>query len=767
MSINFDEVRADLAAFADDDEEIILDRSGACVFYRGGKEISIQLQADDRSGLLVIQNDTVLPYKRFLSHELARLTTLAERILSKRQPVQGYVDSRACLDRPSASPTDARALELLAAECQDHPAFTSRVVFITADAGQGKTALLRQFQVQQARRFLQDRSPFLFWHVDLQGRQLLRLSEALLGDLGDLRVSGLWMSAIIRLLRHRALVLAIDGFDELAAEQGSADALGALALLVQQVGDSGTIVAASRRTFFDTDDYIRRANLFDRAGGGDAEFDQLSLQEWDAEDGRAYFQLLAVDGAKLANPVDSYDEVARELGQPDHPMLTRPFLLAQIARGILRYDVSPANFIKGMDDPLKGVGEVVRAFVRREVAEKWKQKDTGEPFLTEKQHLQLLADVAEEMFRSERTVIEIDVVEAIATLLLEEWNIETTLRPQIVEMVRIHVLLNRPDGADSLRSFDHEQFQDWFTAYAFKDSIERLGDPGTADISSLLSVAHLSDATARYVCGLIERDHTKVAAMLDGLGRLLGDEWRPSYLQANAGTLVPFLVDDVSGTTPLTTPRGIVCSSLVFEKSRLTNVRFDGATFVNVNLGDVRWKDITFINSELGELGIDKSSVYSNVRLENCHIEGLRLLDHDEAREYAPERIELALGRRDWTIAGADAAESPATHEIADGPARKQAKRVLNIFRRTTFLPESMVTNKFRHDSKFIFEEVLPIMEAEGVVESRPWRGSGSQRAWGLPVPLEDIERADGNSKHPLSEFWRRVDELDADVRRK
>lgn len=33
-----------------------------------------------------------------------------------------------------------------------------------------------------------------------------------MGDLGDLRVSGLWMPAILRLMRHRTLVLAIDGF---------------------------------------------------------------------------------------------------------------------------------------------------------------------------------------------------------------------------------------------------------------------------------------------------------------------------------------------------------------------------------------------------------------------------------------------------------------------------------------------------------------------------------------------------------------------------
>lgn len=86
--------------------------------------------------------------------------------------------------------------------------------------------------------------------MDLQGRQLLRLREALAGDLDDLRVVGLYMQSIIRLIRYGYIILAIDGFDELAAEQGSTDALGALAHLVSTLKDSGAIIAASRRTFF-------------------------------------------------------------------------------------------------------------------------------------------------------------------------------------------------------------------------------------------------------------------------------------------------------------------------------------------------------------------------------------------------------------------------------------------------------------------------------------------------------------------------------------
>ncbi|MCW3018860.1 MAG: hypothetical protein JWN10_1168 [Solirubrobacterales bacterium] len=773
MTVNLDHVRTDLAAFADDDEEVVVDQHGSCMFVRAGREINIELSQDGAGTLTVLYNDARIPYRRFLSHELARLPVLAERILTKRAPVQGYVDSKACLDQPISEPTNNRALELLSAECTEHPAFASRVTFVTADAGQGKTALLREFQYRQAQRFLADESPFLFWHVDLQGRQLLRLSEALMGDLGDLRVAGLWMPAVIALLRHRALVLAIDGFDELAAEQGSSDALGALALLVQQMGDSGTIVAASRRTFFDTDDYIRRARLFGRVGGGDSEFDQMSLQLWQPEEGRLYFHEIEVDGKKFDDPDATYAELADQLGEPGHPMITRPFLLAQIARGLLLYGATPADFIKGMEDPMKGVGEVIRAFVKREVTEKWKQQDTGEPFLTEEQHLRLLADVAEEMFRGERTTIEIDVLEALTTLLLDEWQIEPSRQPQIIEMVRMHVLLTRPDDDESVRSFDHEQFQDWFTAYALKEKIEQLARPEGIPDHTLLSVAHLSDATALYVCGLIDRsDPERVELILRGLGRLLQSEWRPSYLQTNAGTLIPFLIDGVETGDWLSTPAGAVYSSLVFEQSRLRKVRINGATFVNVNLANVMWQDVVLEDCELGQLGIDGASNYSGIELRNCHIDGLRLLDEEESREYAPERIASRLGRRGWVTAKVeDELEQESQNDAVAGevgPTRKLVNKILSVFRRTTFMPEGVIKVRMHQEARYALDEILPLMEREGVVERRAWSGSGGrQRAWGLMASLDEINRADGNPGKPFSAFWEHIDELDATMRRK
>jgi hypothetical protein len=762
---DFKEILDDIAAFADDDEDVVIDRDGGCLFVRGGQETQLLFsQADDK--MLVEVEGNQIPYAKFLTHHLAQLPVLAERILSKREPVVPYVDSTVVLKSSGMEEKECTALEAVERQTRTSPAFLSRVVFITADAGQGKTALLKEYQQLQAKRFLDGHANSLFWHVDLQGRQLLRLSEALMGDLGDLRVSGLWMPAIIRLLRRGSLVLAIDGFDELAAEQGGTDALGALALLVHQLEGQGTIVAASRRTFFDTDDYIRRAGMFTRAAS-DCEFNEIRLEEWSQDNGLEFMREVTHEGRGFTAPENTYEEIASELDSQTHPILTRPFLLAQVSRGLLRYEVPVADFIRGMHDPLKGVGTVIEAFVDREVTEKWKQQETGEPFLTKEQHLRLLADVAEEMFRAQRATISVDVLETVTSILLEEWDVEPARRQQVLDMVRMHVLLT-PPGDDQFgeRSFDHEEFRDWFTAYALKDRLLRLGEGNVARSQDILSIAHLPDATARYVCSLFERTPELVSNILRGMSRIVKEELRQTYLQANAGTLIPFLLDGIRPDERIEVDADVVFSSLVHENKHLSNVTFRAAVFSNASIGGVNWTNVELIDCNLGEITFNAESVFHDVRFVDCEIDGVRFMgqgETDELREYSPARIARLLRGHGVEIVDSAEEKTVSAAVTVDGELRKLVRRLLNTFRRTTFVMDETLQQRFRGDTKRVKEEIIPFMDKLGILEKRPWRGSGRHDAWGLVRPLEEVERGDGDPDHPLASFWEAIDQADAE----
>ena len=586
MMDEFAEIQADIAAFADDEADVVIDSSGRILFTRAGRDVDCVARTSSDGAVTVEVDGSILPYRRFLTHYLAHLDVFATRILEKRPDLASFIDGPAFLESVAADGRPGQAVALLEAECSGQMSpFAARVVFITADAGHGKTVLLRHFQVVQARRFLEGSAGFVFWHVDLQGRQLLLLTEALMGDVTALRVPGLWMPAVIRLIRQRAIVLAIDGFDELAAEQGTSNALGALAMLVRQLEGRGVIVAASRRAFFDTDAYLQRARMFRQVATDACEFDQLSLQDWGPQEGIAYLTEVEEEGKSFRDAKATYQDLVKQLhGDAAHVILTRPFLLAHVARGLLRYDVTPADFIHAPADPFSGVASVVQAFVEREVSDKWRFRESGEPYLTVDQHMALLGAVAQVMYEEQTDRLSLDVIETIAATLFDDWHVDVGRRAQVMEMVRVHVMLTQPDDDARSRHFDHPEFREYFLAVAMRELLEKAGrGGGTQALGRLLSVAQVSDSTAGYVAGLVELSNEEVARVVSSLAELTRRERRPTFVQVNCGTLIPFFLNAREWDEETIVEGPLVFSSVVFERARITRVAFKGATLLNAS----------------------------------------------------------------------------------------------------------------------------------------------------------------------------------------
>lgn len=745
MINDLERVQADLSAFADDDEDVALDNTGALMLVRGGQDISGRLIEDADRGLLVEVDGERFSYTRFLTHHLARLDVFAERLLAKRTAPGTFIDGPGRLESPRDEPVTGSALSLLTGECVEGSPFATRVVFITADAGHGKTVLLRQHQYQQAQAFLAGNAPYLFWHVDLQGRQLVRLSEALMGDLGDLRLTGLWMPAILKLIQRRAIVLAIDGFDELAAEQGSTDALGALAMLVRQLDGHGVVVAASRRTFFDTEDYLTRAGLLRRSVAAACEFDQIALQPWSLSEVGRFFDAFEYQGKKLDNPSETLADLVTELGGDEqHPMLTRPFLVSQLARALAMYDTTPADFVRGMDDPLKGVAALVQAFVQREVAEKWIHRESGEPYLTIEQHMELLAAVADEMYQAQKDRLSLDIIETIAALHFDKWQIEPDRRVKVMQMVRMHVLLTvPPDGSADSRAFDHAEFKDYFVAYSLRSQLaEAAAGNAPAGLSQFLSTAQLSDGTARYVCAMLDLSEERAENLVGFLAKLGRDEWKPTFLHTNIGTLFPFVVDGREFAAPIEFDGKAVFSSLVFEGKQLRNITITEGTFLNASFVGTQMTSVRFTKCVFGEPTVDLDATIEDVLLEDCELSGVRVVRGTEelTREFAPSRVHAAL--LDAGFSFQDAEPLPLV-EAEESNLHKQVRRALRMFHRTTVINERGLQQRFRGDFNFVHSDVIPMLERHGIIEQRPWHGSGNQGVWALACSLDEVLAGD------------------------
>ena len=743
------------SAFADNEEDVEVGADGTLLYRRFSKDRSCRITEDADGNAWIEEDGAKTPYRRYIALNLGQLDVFAQKLLEDRAPEISYVDGEAQLESVYAGNSKGSGLDLLDSQCRDQNAFASRLIFITADAGHGKTALLRRYQFDTALKFNQGASPFLFWHVDLQGRQLVRLSEALMGDLGELRITGLYMPSVLTLIRLRLLVLAIDGFDELAAEQGTTDALGALRVMLEQMRGRGAIVAASRRTFFSTDNYTRRAKLVNPvASARAAEFNEIRLLPWSKTQAVAYLEKAEFSGNSFSSGEEAYAGILNEIGQnTEHPILATPFLLSHVAKGMLLYNTSPSEFVGGMSDPIHGVPAVVEAFVKREVTDKWKSKETGEPYLSVDQHMAILAAVAEELWQNQVDRLSVDILEAITSILLEDWSVDQSRQVQIHEMVRMHVLLHRPvDSRGDSRGFEHPEFQNYFLARALTGYID--GSSTNKDrLRELLSIGQISDSVARYAAMLLHGEDRPVS-VVDLLCELVTREWRPTHLQSNAGTFLPYFLDGRKHDETLCVTGKVVFSSLVFEGISLENVEFNDCTFLQTRLTDVHWKEVTLRNCKLYEVVVGRDAQYENVKWVDCSIEGISLEVKGEEvfRAFSDERIGQLASQCSIQL---ESSEKVAIAEEERTGLNKLASKLLRVFGRTTTVSEDVVRMRFSQKAPEVLKNLIPLMLKYDQLIQVEWKGGGNKEAWQLTRPIDAILRDDNGQQGTDGEkFW-------------
>lgn len=766
---NKEEITRDIQAFSDDVSSVLVDNHGNILFTRNGKDIECSYELDSSSGASFINLEGKrIPYRKFLAHELAHLEILASKLLEKKDLVQPFVDGPSLL-KFGVSGLEGSALHLLNDECKRFLQFGTKITFLTADAGHGKTALLKQYQYEQAERYLKNESDFLFWHIDLQGRELVRLAEAISWEIGNLRLQGIYYSSIINLLRHRLLILAIDGFDELAAEIGGTQAIGALSSLVAEMDGRGSLVAASRRTFFDTQDYLKKTKFLKGIDTPECEFDELIIKDWTEKEVTEYLSNYFDD------PKNTYKNILNELHRDEnHPILCRPFLLAKVVEGLVESNCEPSYFFGKVEENTDGVSEVVEAFTRREV-DKWRERDlkTGNPYLSYDQHIILLATISKEMWESNRDFIGLDEIHFYTTVLIESWNIEPNLRPMILRMVDSHAfLIPVSDSKRDQRKFDHDEFKNYFLARSLADQIEQaIKNNKVSILRKFLYTDQLPDSVAKYCFDYIENLENKIESILECLKNIIDEEWKPTYLQSNIGTMIPYLLNNRKLETEILINAKVNYSSLIFENKLLKNIQIMNGTFINISFRETNFDNVRFTNCEFNQIRISQDSNlrFKNVALIDCHISSIVILQENETIEtaYAPSRINQILKK--WNIQLKEASLDDQHKEkiLSDSNFKKAVYRFLQRFNKTVFQYEINIMSEKHYgpQNDLILSEVIPFLNNHQVIESKETRQikQTNTKAWALRYELEEILKADEIGDNTfLGKFWQAVNEYNA-----
>ena len=768
--INFTTILQDIRTFADDDSDVTYDnRDGTIVYERGGELNELKVVINDHGQYMIEKDAGIIPYKQFLSKDLGRLDLLANRIIEKKKAPTIFIKSEAKVLKYDGANEEKAALSALIDECKSIPIIGTKVCFLTADAGHGKTHLLSHLQRVQAENFAQGLDNFLIWHIDLQGRELVRLNEAIMYDLAELRVSGLYYNSILTLLRHGLIKLAIDGFDELAAEVGGRRALGSITHLVNQMNGRGVLIAASRRTFFDTQDYIKRNRILESSIGGDCVFNEIKLKNWTNSEVEQLFEEKGIEDAESL-----YYRLASSLENGEtHPLLTRPFLVSKLTDLLNGTKESIDDFIQVLSKPGGSISSIISAFIKREVI-KWKDRDTetGEPYLTYEQHLELLTEYAVYMRELDQDWIPLEVVTSITDLKCEEWGIDSfKLKNIITNVSQSHAFLIPFESSGyNARKFEHEEFFRYFLSNRLSEHFVALSESNILpqvvnEFIKFVKPKQLNISVAQYAIASIRKNLLNKKVLINNVCLAMEKSRPGSYIKINLGIILPFLAA-LDHPDIVDIGYSIYYSSNIFEDKEIVNTCFGDSEFVNISFRNTSFHNCIIYNSNLNIINLHDphSDKFSGLVIRNSSIKGVHILSNDIMTDsaFSPTRIAQVLSRYGIKL---EKDEVEVDQQLSIVREKNESVEIaywfLLKFNKQTLVYEKNILEDGYYATRrnALMNELIPIMERFKILKQVENSGTkqANSKAYALAYSLEQIFENDsvlneGNSG--ISEFW-------------
>lgn len=333
-------------------------------------------------------------------------------------------------------------------------------------------------------------------------------------------------------------------------------------------------------------------------------------------------------------------------------------------------------------------------------------------------------------------------------------------------MVESHAMLINVENRDSYRKFDHEEFKNFFLARALEDIIRHsLNDNNNRELYKFLYVAQLPDTVAQYISTrFIPEEIMPVIKILKDIRK---KEWKPTYIQSNIGTVLPFLLNGFFPTETIIIDGKISFSSLVFENKRIENVLFRDCTFVNISFNKTYFKNVHFDNCTF--TGIVITSESNNFKEssihDNCIINMVSVAhpkDENLETEYSPHAIFNILQNLGIQIEYVQS-NKPEENSVCTTEFYKNVKRLLNRYSKTTCLFESNIKQSPLFNFKnpdMIINDIIPLLEEYDIIEireNRKTRQAGT-RAWALKqYDISEVFKAEEEKGSKLWYFWEKV----------
>ncbi|MGW0107467.1 NACHT domain-containing protein [Streptomyces cellulosae] len=470
-----DQLRKDLAGFADPGMPVTVKEAEegwvkADWVIRGDRRSADFLLAgsiDFREVTVRAAGSSAISYASFLAGtDMADLRRLSTNIANFIKGDSSYVSPYAVLDNSLDDNPAKIAANTLVREIAKSDEERTNVVFLTAQAGVGKTSLLQHVVHAVATDYRSGQAEALWLYVDAQGRRLAKLDDAISGELGKLRAQ-FSFDAVATLVRVGCLVLVVDGFDELLGIQGSYDeSFSSLASFLDELQSSGCVVAAARSAYYEQE-FVGRVNSAIGFRTDGWVVNRVRLQQWDDAQVDNYVENRArIDGVQAARISELKDKVSTAFASESVSHLRgMPFFVSRVTDLILKGSVLSSG-----TDLLE---QLVNSYVSREAEEKLRDSP-GHSYLTADQLREVFSEIAEEMWRQDTRELSRTSLREVLEVWLDVAGLPSEAQLAIVDRGPYSALLLPADkGAVK---FEHDVYYSYFLAGPIVE-LARKGEP--------------------------------------------------------------------------------------------------------------------------------------------------------------------------------------------------------------------------------------------------------------------------------------------------
>ncbi len=730
--------------FADPGTDLLFDKSQLMISVNGDLiEANISTKSGD---VYVDEGSGDVPASKWILTRLARLPLLATRLKESVPPTEYFVSPAASLlptlekgPQEKSIKTD-NALQTTIEAIDDHSPLEAMVLYITSDAGEGKTSLINELARTQAKRFTDNESDWLLVPIPLGGRHFLRFDDITVGALQNrYRFPFLYYNSFLALVRMGVIVPAFDGFEEMFVEGSSGEALSAMGILVEGLESQGSIIVAARKAYFDFENLRTQEKLFDTIRTLSVGFGKIELDRWSKMHFVEYCR-----NRNIENVEQIYKCVSDRL-TATHPLLTRAVLVKRLV------DIaSSSNSLESLLNQLRISGEdffslFVRSLIEREANEKWidrsGKKEVGTPLLTVDEHCELLSQIAVSMWESRVGYIKRDGLEFVSDFFSETTKKNTFQAQQIRERIRGHAMLVSSTNVSQALEFDHDEFRLFFLGEGIAKEISPLNEHAKAEVLGIFRRGVLprqaQHAFIRSVTRNSQIDLTKVVKLLLDISSM---ESQTSYVHENCSDIIIRLLSGL-------TAKNIEVNDLAFgldalRDRKLNGIQFKKCYFSPSSMEQTQLDNCHFTHSQFTQLRFFDSTKIENTTFENCTVDALSLVDKD--REiWDPEEVKSYLQQVGITLKEADVfipTKAPIETSIDDKV--RCIEKLVRFFMRSTHITENVMLMKLGIRGQPFIDNTLPILLREGILEETLYAGAGDQRRFRLGKPLENVNGA-------------------------